>query len=273
MDTPIVLHRVGPDRSDVGWQRVRALAPRASTVYAAVAVAAIALAWQAAAGALPAPRDVLAALVRLWRERGLAGELATSFALNAEAIAWSAALSLALAYATVLPPLRPLAGAVSKLRFTGLVGWGFVLTLWARDGHQLKLWMLVFGMAPFFVTSMASVVAAIPHERFDHARTLRLSEPRVVWEVVVRGTLDQAVEVLRQNAAIGWMMLTMVEGVVRGEGGLGALMLDEQKHLHLDAVFALILVVLAVGVVQDRALAWLRRALCPYAEAAERSEP
>jgi len=281
MDTQIVLDRAIPAapaaraRTARGPRWGRALAPRASTVYAAAAVAAIALAWDAAAGrgALPAPGDVLAALARLWRERGLAGELATSFALNAEAIAWSAALSLALAYATVLPPLRPFAGAVSKLRFTGLVGWGFVFTLWSRDGHQLKLWMLVFGMAPFFVTSMASVVAAIPRERFDHARTLRMSPPRVVWEVVVRGTLDQALEVLRQNAAIGWMMLTMVEGVVRGEGGLGALMLDEQKHLHLDAVFALILVVLAVGVAQDHALAWLRRAACPYAEAADRRAP
>ena len=47
-------------------------------------------------------------------------------------------------------------------------GWGFVLTLLASNGHQLKLWMLVFGMVPFFVTAMAAVVAAIPREAFDH---------------------------------------------------------------------------------------------------------
>jgi NitT/TauT family transport system permease protein len=108
------------------------------------------------------------------------------------------------------------------------------------------------------------VVAAIPAHRFDHARALGLGEPRVVWEVVVRGTADQALEALRQNAAMGWMMLTSVEGLVRSEGGLGVLMLDENKHLQLDAVFALIAVVLAVGVVQDAGLAWLRRALFPF---------
>jgi NitT/TauT family transport system permease protein len=239
--------------------------PWASVLGATVAAAAIGLGWYAAGGALPAPGRVLAALATLWNERGLADQLAASFLLNAEAIAWSAALSLGLAYLTVLAPLRPLVGAVTKLRFSGLVGWGFVLALWARDGHQLKLWMLVFGMVPFFATSMAAVVAAIPRERFDHARAMRMGQARVVWEVVVRGTLDQALEVLRQNAAIGWMMLTMVEGVVRAEGGIGTLMLDEQKHLRLDAVFALILVVLAVGALQDHALAWLRRAACPYA--------
>jgi NitT/TauT family transport system permease protein len=233
--------------------------------YTVVSVAAFVAVWQLCAGVVPAPGEVVAALGRLWTQQGLFDELATSFVLNVEAIAWTAAISLGLAYLTVIPALRPIVAAVSKLRFTGMVGWAFVFTLWARDGHQLKLWMLVFGMVPFFATAMAAVVAAIERDRFDHARTLGMSEWRVVWEVVIRGTADQALEALRQNAAMGWMMLTMVEGLVRSEGGIGALMLNENKHLQLDAVFALILVVLLVGAIQDRALAWLRRAVCPYA--------
>jgi NitT/TauT family transport system permease protein len=90
-----------------------------------------------------------------------------------------------------------------------------------------------------------------------------------VWEVVIRGTADKAFETLRQNAAMGWMMLTTVEGVVRSEGGIGTMLLDENKHLALDAVFALILVVLVVGVAQDYALAYLRRVCCPYADLAK----
>src|SRR2546423_1702414 len=81
-------------------------------------------------------------------------------------------------------------------------------------------------MPVFFVTSMASVIAAIPKEDFDHARTLRMSEWRVVWEVVILGTVATAFEVMRQNAAIGWMMLTTVEGIFRGEGGVGAMLMN-----------------------------------------------
>src|ERR1043165_2568402 len=252
-------------------QALDALAPNRQVAlpiyvgYAVASVAAFAVAWQLGARGLPSPRAGAAPLARLWTEHGLFDALAASFLLNAEAIAWSAAIALALAYATVIPAVRPIVAAVSKLRFTGLVGWAFVFTLWARDGHQLKLWMLVFGMAPFFVTAMAAVVAEIPRERFDHARTLGMSEWRTVWEVVILGTIDQALEALRQNAAMGWMALTMVEGVVRSEGGIGALMLNENKHLDLDAVFALIAVVLIVGIAQDAALAWLRRTVCPYA--------
>lgn len=262
-------------RSAFSLHRVlEALSPNqqiALPIYLGITVASLAVfvaTWQLAAGVLPAPADVLAALVRLWTEQGLFDELATSVTLNLEAIAWTTAITLALAYATVVPAVRPVVAAISKLRFTGMVGWAFVFTLWARDGHQLKLWMLVFGMTPFFVTTMAAVVAELPKERFDHARTLGMTEWRVVWEVVIRGTADQALEALRQNAAMGWMMLTMVEGVVRSEGGIGAMMLNENKHLQLDAVFALIGVVLVVGVVQDAALAWLRRTVCPWAELA-----
>ncbi|MEO8699684.1 MAG: ABC transporter permease subunit [Kofleriaceae bacterium] len=236
----------------------------ASVVYALGTAAVVVLAWQGAR-VIPGPRDVLAALAELWQDHGLFDELVASMTLNVEALAWSSAIALALAYLTVVPAVRPLAAMLSKLRFTGLVGWSFVFTVYAADGHQLKLWMLVFGTAPFILTAMAAIVADIPRERLDHARVIYPSEWRVVYEVAIRGTADQALEAIRQSAAMGWMMLTMVEGVVHSKGGIGVMMLDEHKHLKLDAVFALILVVLAVGIVQDFALAWLRRTLCPYA--------
>jgi NitT/TauT family transport system permease protein len=112
---------------------------------------------------------------------------------------------------------------------------------------------------------MSSVVANIPKEEFDHARSLRMSNWRAVYEVIILGKADEAIEVLRQNAAIGWMMLTMVEGLVRSEGGIGTLMLNEGKHFHLDAVFAIQLTILFVGWVQDKFLGFIKNLLCPYA--------
>jgi len=244
----------------------RAVSATVLTAYGLASFAVFLAAWHFSSAAIPRPDEILAALHRLWQDQGLFAELETSFVLNLEAIALSTVITLGLAYLTVVPAVRPIVGAITKLRFTGMVGWAFVLTLATNTGHQLKLWMLVFGMTPFFLTSMASVVEQIPSERFDHARTLGLTEWRVVREVVIHGTLDQALEALRQNAAMGWMMLTMVEGVVRSDGGIGAMMLNENKHLALDAVFALILVVLLVGVAQDYAFGWLRRAVCPYSQ-------
>ncbi len=215
---------------------------------------------------LPRPDEVLRALQTLWMTEGLGPELWTSFRLNLESLFWTVVIALTLSYLTVLPVFRPIVTAISKGRFLSLVGLTFIFTLFFGGGRPLQISLLVFSMTVFFVTSMAAVVASIPKEEFDHARTLRMSEWRVVWEVVILGTADKAFEVLRQNAAIGWMMLSMVEGIVRSQGGVGAMLLNENKHFKLDGVFAIQLVILLVGLLQDYGIGALRRLVCPYAD-------
>jgi NitT/TauT family transport system permease protein len=215
---------------------------------------------------LPQPDEVFRAFRGLWFEQGLGRELWTSFSMNLEALALTIVISLALSYLVVVPAFRPIATAVSKGRFLGLAGLTFLFTLLFGGGRPLKISLLVFSMTVFFVTSMASVVLEIPRERFDHARTLRMNEWHVVWEVVILGTADRAFEVLRQNAAIGWMMLTMVEGISRSEGGVGAMLLNQNKHFHLAEVFAIQLTILVVGLLQDYGIGVTRRLLLPYAD-------
>ncbi|ABF43320.1 ABC nitrate/sulfonate/bicarbonate transporter, inner membrane subunit [Candidatus Koribacter versatilis Ellin345] len=213
---------------------------------------------------LPKPGEVFKALSDLWSQ-GLGAELITSFYLNLEAIAVATIVSLLLAYATVLPFFRPVVALLSKLRFLSLVGLTFFFTLMAKSGHQLKLSLLVFSISVFFVTGMADVIDCIPKEKFDLARTLRMGEWRVVWEVIVLGQIDKVFDVLRQNAAIGWMMLTMVEGIVRSEGGVGTILLDQNHHFRLSAVFAIQITILLLGLLQDYGIGLSKKLFCPYA--------
>jgi NitT/TauT family transport system permease protein len=215
---------------------------------------------------LPKPMDVWRAFVDLWAHEGLGQELIVSFLLNVQAMAWATLISLVLAYLTVVPVFQPIAMAISKGRFIGMVGLTFFFTIIFSSGHQLKVSLLVFAVAVFFVTSMIDVVAQIPKEKFDLARTLRMGEWRVVWEVIVLGKADAAFDAMRQNAAIGWMMLTMVEGISRSEGGVGALLLNQNKHFRLEAVFAIQIAILLIGLFQDYALGLAKKFLFPYAD-------
>jgi NitT/TauT family transport system permease protein len=215
---------------------------------------------------LPKPMDVWRAFVDLWNNEGLGQELIVSFLLNVQAMAWATVISLGLAYLTVVPVFQPIAHAVSKGRFLGMVGLTFFFTIIFASGHRLKVSLLVFGVAVFFVTSMIDVVAQVPKEKFDLARTLRMGEWRVVWEVIVLGRADAAFDAMRQNAAMGWMMLTMVEGISRSEGGIGALLLNQNKHFRLEAVFAIQIAILLIGLFQDYALGLAKKFLFPYAD-------
>jgi NitT/TauT family transport system permease protein len=220
--------------------------------------------WRSPFEVIPRPDEVFRALGHLWMTEGLGQELWVSFVSNLQALAITTVIALGLSYITVLPVWRPIVTAISKGRFIGLTGLTFLFTLVFGGGHPLKISLLVFGMSVFFVTSMASVVAEIPREKFDYARSLRMSEWRAVWEVVVLGTADQAIEALRQNAAMGWMMLTMVESISRSEGGVGAMLLNQNKHFHLAEVFAIQLLILAVGLIQDYGIGVFKRIVCPY---------
>lgn len=245
----------------------RALGPTAMGVIIAVEVLIFLALWVTSPfKVLPQPGEVLTELQKLWTTQGLGQDLARSFDLNLRALALSSLIAIGLAYLTVIPIFRPLAAAVAKGRFLSMAGLTMILVLTLGGGRPVQVAMMVFGTTVFFVTSMASVIAAIPKEQFDHARTLRMGEWRVVWEVVILGTADQAFDVLRQNAAIGWMMLTMVEGLVKSEGGVGNALLVQQKFANFAGIYAIQLVILSVGILQDYAIVALRKFVCPYAD-------
>src|SRR6266849_2664624 len=173
---------------------------------------------------LPKPLDVWRAFVDLWNNEGLGQELIVSFLLNVQAMAWATVISLGLAYMTVVPVFQPIAHAVSKGRFLGMVGLTFFFTIIFASGHRLKVSLIVLGRA------------------------------------------DAAFDAMRQNAAMGWMMLTMVEGISRSEGGIGALLLNQNKHFRLEAVFAIQIAILLIGLFQDYALGLAKKFLFPYAD-------
>jgi len=71
---------------------------------------------------------------------------------------------------------------------------------------------------------------------------------------------------VKQNFAIAWTMLTFAEGLVRSDGGVGALMLNENKHLQLDSVFAILMSLFFVGILIDYLFGVVRNLLFPYAD-------
>lgn len=213
---------------------------------------------------LPSISETWNAFTEQWSQ-GLGSELLVSVYANLEAIAISCVISLGLAYLTVLEGFRPIVALLSKLRFCSMIGLTFFFTVATSTQHELKISLIVFSISVFFVTGMADVICSIPKEQYDLARTLRMGPWRTVWEVVVLGQIDKAFDVLRQNAAIGWMMLSMIEGMVRSEGGVGAVLLNANKHFYLNAVFAIQIVILLTGLGQDYLIGVVKNFFCPYA--------
>lgn len=215
---------------------------------------------------LPKFPEVLASFSIIWKQ-GIIIELARSFWMNIVALCWTLMISLTLSYLSVLPFFRPLVEGVAKLRFLGMTGLTLPFAIAFGGGMHLKISILVFGMTSYFVTAMAQEVAIIPEAKFNHLRTLRYSEWRIVWEAVILGTADKALEVTRQIAGMGWMMTSMVEAIVMSGGGIGmVLILRSKQYDKLPEIFATLILMVIVGILLDKGLRAVARAAFPWAQ-------
>ena len=225
------------------------------------------LVWQLSGGGLiPGPLRVLKALGELLTTSLLFDNLPASLLLTLKALIYSVVLTLLFSYLSVMPFFRPLAQFVVKCRYLTLTGLIFIFTLLTRDGGALKLSLLVFGIVPFFTTSFLSVILRTPSQEFELCQTLGYSRWETLYEVIIVGKADQVFEVVRQNFAIAWMMITMVEGLNMSEGGIGTLLIKYNKYNDLPHVLALQAVVFGIGLCFDYLLGALRRWFFVYVQ-------
>jgi ABC-type nitrate/sulfonate/bicarbonate transport system permease component len=212
----------------------------------------------------PAPSKIVDSLVGFIQSSEFYEDLGASTLLTFKAMGISILLTVVIVYLSRLPLFDPLADFVSKCRYLTLTGLVFVFTMTSDNISQLKMTLLVFGITPFFVTSFLSIVRATPIQEIQKGYVNRLNRWETLYEVVVVGKLDQLFEVMRQNFAISWMMITMVEGYAMAEGGIGTMMIKSNKYLNLAPVFAMLIIVLLLGLCFDYLLSYARKAFFPY---------
>ena len=223
--------------------------------------------WQSfPAGLIPSPLRIGEALGGLLGSSLLWDNVLVSLVLTLKALFISVVITLLFSYLSVVPFFRPMAQFIVKCRYLTLTGLIFVFTLLTRDGSQLKLSLLVFGIVPFFTTSFMSVILQTNAQEFELCQTLGYGRWQSLYEVIVVGKADQVFEIVRQNFAIAWMMITMVEGLSMSEGGIGTLLIKYNKYNDLVHVMALQAVIFGLGLFFDYLLGRMRHWLFPYSK-------
>lgn len=217
---------------------------------------------------IPPPSKIAGSLVDLLGSGSFYEDLIASLITTLKAMFYSILATILIVYASTIQIFRPLAEFVSKCRYLTLTGLVFVFTvLIGKSGGSLgdlKMALLMFGIIPFFVTSFLSVVQSTPPEEKWKGYVNKLNRWETLWEVIIVGKLDMLFEVMRQNFAISWMMITMVEGLAMSEGGIGTLLIKSNKYLNLSPVFAMLIIVLVLGLISDWLLSLLRYVVFPY---------
>jgi ABC-type nitrate/sulfonate/bicarbonate transport system permease component len=215
-------------------------------------------------GLIPTPSKIIGSVFRIVTTESFIDNLFSSLALTLTGMGISIVIALVVSYLSLIPFFAPVAKFIVKCRYLTLTGLIFLFTLLTQDGHQLKLSLLIFGIVPFFVTSLLSIIDSINVQEYELCKTLRMNNWQTLLEVVIIGRLDQVFEVMRQNFAIAWMMITMVEGLSMSEGGLGTMLIKSNKYIDLGTVFAILVIIFGLGIFFDYLLRNLRLWFFPY---------
>ncbi|MEW6212459.1 MAG: ABC transporter permease subunit [Acidobacteriota bacterium] len=224
--------------------------------------------------ALPLPQEVWDALAKMWATPGRDGmvyNIYVTLQLNVVGLLYSALISLVISYLSVIPLFQPFNKAVQWLRYIPIVGFNLVFFSLFAIGWPMKVAMLTTGMSFFLVTSMTAVISAIPRMKYELARVLGYNDWQVFYSVIVRPTLPQMIDMIAQNAAIGWVMITAIETFNRTEGGIGAQIFSYNATNNLAAVYAYLFVIGIIAVMEDGLFSLAKRVFFPYSLIAERA--
>ena len=245
---------------------------RLQLLFIAQGVIAVVLWSLSGSTALPSPLEVGDAWVDLVKKQGLLFELWSSVKISLISLLISTVAAVSVAAFSTAPVFLPLARFSSSLRFLGFAGLTYIFMLLSSDGYWLRIYLLSFGMFVFMITGLLAEIKETPLEQVDHCRTLGMKDWRITGEIVLLGKSDITLDLVRQNAAVGWTLLTLVEGMTRSEGGIGAMLLNQNRYFLLAGVFAIQITILLYGLAQDKLLALLKDVMCPHARLGKNGE-
>jgi ABC-type nitrate/sulfonate/bicarbonate transport system permease component len=225
---------------------------------------------------MPYPSEVFTAFQRMFGSEAndtsnLVYNTWVTLKLNVFGLFLASVISLIIAYFSCLPFLQPLNQILQWFRYLPIVAFNLVFLSIFTIGWSMKVAMLTAGMAFFLITSMTAVIGQIPRLKFELARVLNYSDWKTFWTVVVRPTLPAMIDVVAQSAAMGWVMIVAIETFDRTEGGIGAAIYSYSATNQKAEVYAYLIVIGVIAVLEDQFFYWLKRIVFPYTTIAERA--
>jgi len=212
----------------------------------------------------PTITQVFNGFVSAWN-LGLMTHISSSILLFLQASLYSVIISCIVVYLSPLPVIKPFCDLISTFRFLPLVGISLYISIIIHNARNIQVTVLVIFMSLFLITSLLQSLSkkSIENE-INHAKSIGCSRWEIILEVMIKGRFDFVIEAVRQNLAIIFNMLVVIELINTASGGLGYLIGTNQKNGSQGEVIALQIIILMIGKSIDYSLISLRRLFFRY---------
>lgn len=214
---------------------------------------------------LPSPLSVLKAIPELHFHDELVRNLSYSIYLNAsgyvEAIAVSLLIGLPLG---LFPCFRHLfSKQINAIRFVPLPAVTGLFMAWFGIQTNMKVQFLAVGIIVYLIPAIMQRIQDVD-KIYDHtAITLGATPWQRIWHVFIPASLSKISDDIRVLVAISWTYIIVAEMINSGKG-IGSLAFLASRQSRADKVFAILIIIIVVGFVQDKIFEFIDKKLFAY---------
>jgi NitT/TauT family transport system permease protein len=214
---------------------------------------------------LPRPDKVFVAYGTLTQKDNLWGNTTRSIWLNLKGYFWSVLIAIPLGFlVTLIPLLRGLfSKQVDALRYLPLTALTGLFIIWFGIEDQMKIAFLAFGILVYLLPVVMQRIDETEDVYLKTAQTLGASNWQMIRSVYLPSVFSKLIDDIRVLTAISWTYIIIAE-LLNREGGIGALIYVKARQGQIDKVFAILIVIILIGFLQDRIFAYIDKRIFPH---------
>jgi len=215
---------------------------------------------------LPSPWSVFSSYKDLLADNDLVVNTAKSIGLNLSGYIIALLFTLPIGFAVGLfPVLRGLFQRyVEAIRFVPLTATLGLFIVWFGIGVSMKSMFMAFGIFIFLLPVVIQRIDEVKSVYLKTVYTLGATDWQTIKTVYIPSVMSRLWDDIRIMTAISWTYIVFIEAN-GSEGGIGDLLIRGAKRRgRFDKVFALLILIILIGVFQDKIFAYMDRKLFPH---------
>jgi NitT/TauT family transport system permease protein len=214
---------------------------------------------------LPRPDKVFMAYGSLISKDNLWGNTFRSIWLNLKGYFWAVLIAIPIGFLTSLIPLvRGLfSRQVDALRYLPLTALTGLFIIWFGIEDQMKIAFLAFGILVYLLPVVIQRIDETEEVYLKTSSTLGATAWQKITTVYLPAVFSKLIDDIRVLTAISWTYIIIAE-LLNREGGIGALIYVKARQGQIDKVFAVLIVIILIGFMQDRIFAYIDKRIFPH---------
>ena len=217
-------------------------------------------------GILPKPTRVLTAFRDLYYDNDLIKNTMWSIGLNLAGYAKALLIAIPIGFLIGLFPLfrGTFQKHIDAIRFLPLTAVTGLFIVWFGIDTDMKVNFLAFGILIYLLPIIVQRIDEVDSVYLKTVYTLGANKWQTIKSVYIPSVISRLSDDLRILTAISWTYIIVAE-MIATQGGIGSLIYTAgRRHGRVDKVFALLVLIIIIGVLQDKIFHYLDKKFFPY---------